>query len=220
VETRFARRKMPAKAPATCSAKRLKSGRAGKRQRMIELEVARIPLARLFPPGYLPGPTRRWHGMTGTIGANCIGKALARRTVTKRLSVSESYEVLKFSSKQARQAADDEPVNLRGTSQTVERRHQCFWTRIGQVWQPALTRARLMSAGEGGAARLLPPIDGYPVVRRNTSGKTDHHPFYLRLGSAFPHCQTVGILFARDCMGRLPSRVELRALEEMTLFVF
>ena len=180
--------------------KKLKSGDLD--STMIELEVA--DTASPFPMMDIPGQPGGGMGMMN-IG-EIFGKALGGRTTKKRLSVAESYEVL--ISEEADKLLDDETVN-RAAIEAVEQNGIVFLDEIDKVCARSDARGGDVSR-EGVQRDLLPLIEGTTVSTKHGPVKTDHVLFIA--SGAFHNAKPSDLL--PELQGRLPIRVELRALTE------
>ncbi|MDQ2094321.1 ATP-dependent protease ATPase subunit HslU [Rhodalgimonas zhirmunskyi] len=181
--------------------KKLKSGELD--DTMIELDVAdnASPMGMLDIPGMPPGQQA---GMMNL--GDIFGKAFGGRTVRKRLSVSESYEVL--IQEEADKLLDDEAVKVTAL-EAVEQNGIVFLDEIDKVCARADARGADVSR-EGVQRDLLPLIEGTTVSTKHGAVKTDHILFIA--SGAFHIAKPSDLL--PELQGRLPIRVELRALTE------
>jgi len=169
----------------------------------IELEVADSsnPLGGMFD---IPGQPGGQMGMMNL--GDIFGKAMGGRTTKKRMTVAESYEVL--ISDEADKLLDDETVNA-AALQSVEQNGIVFLDEIDKV-------CARQEAGGGDVSRegvqrdLLPLIEGTTVSTKHGPVKTDHILFIA--SGAFHIAKPSDLL--PELQGRLPIRVELRALTE------
>jgi ATP-dependent HslUV protease ATP-binding subunit HslU len=150
----------------------------------IELEVA--DTASPFPMMEMPGGG----GQMGMMNIGDIfGKALGGRTKTRKMSVKDSYELL--IAEEADKLIDDE------------------LDEIDKVCARADARGADVSR-EGVQRDLLPLIEGTTVATKHGAVKTDHVLFIA--SGAFHIAKPSDLL--PELQGRLPIRVELRALTE------
>ena len=170
---------------------------------VIELEIADTsnPLGGMFD---VPGQPGGQMGMMN-IG-DLFGKAMGGRTTKKRLTVSESYEVL--ISDEADKLLDEETVNA-AALQSVEQNGIVFLDEIDKVCARQEARGGDVSR-EGVQRDLLPLIEGTTVSTKLGPVKTDHILFIA--SGAFHIAKPSDLL--PELQGRLPIRVELRALTE------
>ncbi|MEQ6202950.1 ATP-dependent protease ATPase subunit HslU [Sulfitobacter sp. HNIBRBA2951] len=169
---------------------------------MIELEVA--DTSNPFSAMEIPGQPQMGGGMMN-IG-DLFGKAMGGRTTKKRLSVADSYEVL--IGEEADKLLDDETVT-RAAIEAVEQNGIVFLDEIDKVCTRADARGGDVSR-EGVQRDLLPLIEGTTVSTKHGPVKTDHVLFIA--SGAFHIAKPSDLL--PELQGRLPIRVELRALTE------
>jgi len=169
---------------------------------MIELEVA--DTSNPFSAMEIPGQPGGGAGMMN-IG-DLFGKAMGGRTTKKRLSVADSYEIL--IGEEADKLLDDETVN-RNAIEAVEQNGIVFLDEIDKVCARSDARSGDVSR-EGVQRDLLPLIEGTIVSTKHGPVKTDHILFIA--SGAFHIAKPSDLL--PELQGRLPIRVELRALTE------
>ncbi len=181
--------------------KKLRDGQLD--ETMIELEVA--DTANPFSAMEIPGqPGGGGMGMMNL--GDLFGKAMGGRTTKKRLSVAESYEIL--IGEEADKLLDDEAVT-RTAIETVEQNGIVFLDEIDKVCTRSDARGGDVSR-EGVQRDLLPLIEGTTVSTKHGPVKTDHVLFIA--SGAFHIAKPSDLL--PELQGRLPIRVELRALTE------
>ncbi|ANB33217.1 ATP-dependent HslUV protease ATP-binding subunit HslU [Rhodovulum sulfidophilum] len=171
---------------------------------LIELEIADTsnPLQGMEIPGMAPG-----QGQQGMMSlGDLFGKAFGGRTVKKRLTVADSYEIL--ISEEADKLLDDETVN-RTALEAVQENGIVFLDEIDKVCARSDMRGADVSR-EGVQRDLLPLIEGTTVSTKYGPVKTDHILFIA--SGAFHIAKPSDLL--PELQGRLPIRVELRALTE------
>lgn len=180
--------------------KKLKSGELD--DTIIELELADTsnPMAMFEVPGQ-PGQT----GGMMNLG-DMFGKAFQGRTVRRKLSVAESFEVL--IGEEADKLLDDETVT-KAAIDAVEQNGIVFLDEIDKVCARSDARGADVSR-EGVQRDLLPLIEGTTVSTKYGPVKTDHVLFIA--SGAFHIAKPSDLL--PELQGRLPIRVELRALTE------
>jgi ATP-dependent HslUV protease ATP-binding subunit HslU len=170
---------------------------------VIELEVADTsnPLGGFEVPGQ-PGA-----GMGGMMNiGDLFGKAMGGRTVKKRMTVAQSYEILL--AEEADKLLDDEAVTKKAL-ESVEQNGIVFLDEIDKVCTRQDARGGDVSR-EGVQRDLLPLIEGTTVSTKHGPIKTDHILFIA--SGAFHVAKPSDLL--PELQGRLPIRVELRALTE------
>jgi ATP-dependent HslUV protease ATP-binding subunit HslU len=180
--------------------KKLKSGELD--NTLIELDVT--DTSSPFPMMDIPGQPGSQMGMMN-IG-DLFGKAFGQRKQRKRLSVAESYEIL--IGEEADKLLDDEIVN-RAAIEAVEQNGIVFLDEIDKVCARSDARGADVSR-EGVQRDLLPLIEGTTVSTKFGPVKTDHVLFIA--SGAFHIAKPSDLL--PELQGRLPIRVELRALTE------
>ncbi|MGP6088634.1 ATP-dependent protease ATPase subunit HslU [Antarctobacter jejuensis] len=169
---------------------------------VIELEVA--DTASPFPTMEIPGQPGANMGMMNL--GEMFGKAFGGRTTRKRLTVAESYEIL--ISEEADKLLDDEQVKT-AALESVEQNGIVFLDEIDKV--AARQEARGGDVSREGVQRdLLPLIEGTTVSTKHGAVKTDHILFIA--SGAFHIAKPSDLL--PELQGRLPIRVNLRALTE------
>jgi len=166
---------------------------------MIELELTET--ASPFPAMEIPGQPS---GMMNL--GDIFGKAFGGRKVRKRLSVAESYDLL--IGEEADKLLDDETVT-RAALDAVQENGIVFLDEIDKVCARAESRGGEVSR-EGVQRDLLPLIEGTTVSTKHGPVKTDHILFIA--SGAFHIAKPSDLL--PELQGRLPIRVELRALTE------
>ena len=180
--------------------KKLKNGELD--DTMIELDIAdnSNPMGMMDIPGQ-PGSQM---GMMNL--GDIFGKAFGGRTTRRRMTVAESYEIL--IGEEADKLLDDEAVN-RTAVEAVEQNGIVFLDEIDKVCAKSDTRGGDVSR-EGVQRDLLPLIEGTTVSTKHGAVKTDHILFIA--SGAFHIAKPSDLL--PELQGRLPIRVELRALTE------
>ena len=180
--------------------KKLKTGELD--DTVIELDVAdnSNPMSMFEIPGQ-PGQNM---GMMNL--GDIFGGAMGGRTTRRKLTVAESYELLV--GEEADKLLDDETVT-RAAVHEVEQNGIVFLDEIDKVC------ARKNAGGadvsrEGVQRDLLPLIEGTTVSTKHGPVKTDHILFIA--SGAFHVAKPSDLL--PELQGRLPIRVELRALTE------
>ena len=180
--------------------KKLKSGELD--NTMIELEVA--DTSNPMPMFDIPGQPGQSMGMMNL--GDLFGKAMGGRTTRRKMTVAESYELLV--GEEADKLLDDEIVTRKALSE-VQENGIVFLDEIDKVC------ARKNASGadvsrEGVQRDLLPLIEGTTVSTKHGPVKTDH---ILFIASGAFHVSKPSDLLP-ELQGRLPIRVELRALTE------
>ncbi|MEO0386428.1 MAG: ATP-dependent protease ATPase subunit HslU [Pseudomonadota bacterium] len=168
----------------------------------IELEVA--DTSNPFPTMEIPGQPGQSMGAMNL--GDIFGKAFGGRTVRRKLRVADSYDLLV--AEEADKLVDQETVT-REAIQAVESDGIVFLDEIDKVCARADTRGADVSR-EGVQRDLLPLIEGTTVSTKHGPVKTDHILFIA--SGAFHIAKPSDLL--PELQGRLPIRVELKALTE------
>ena len=168
----------------------------------IELDVT--DSSNPMPMFDIPGQPQGQMGMMN-IG-DLFGKALGNRTVRRKMTVAESYELL--IGEEADKLLEDEVVT-RSALTAVEENGIVFLDEIDKVCARSDARGGDVSR-EGVQRDLLPLIEGTVVSTKHGPVKTDHILFIA--SGAFHIAKPSDLL--PELQGRLPIRVELRALTE------
>ncbi len=168
----------------------------------IELDLAdnSNPLQMMDIPGQPGG------GMGMMNLGDIFGKAMGGRTQRRRVKVSESYKLL--IEDEADKLLDEEIINKKAVD-AVEQSGIVFLDEIDKVCARSDARGGDVSR-EGVQRDLLPLIEGTVVSTKYGPVKTDHILFIA--SGAFHIAKPSDLL--PELQGRLPIRVELRALTE------
>ncbi|MCP4185340.1 MAG: ATP-dependent protease ATPase subunit HslU [Hyphomicrobiales bacterium] len=168
----------------------------------IEIEVADMssPMGGFDIPG-MPGAS------VGVMNiSDMMGKAFGERTKKRKLNVVESYDIL-VADESDKMLDEDQLISE--ALDSVENNGIVFLDEIDKI-------AIRQNTGGGGVSRegvqrdLLPLIEGTTVTTKHGSVKTDHILFIS--SGAFHQSKPSDLL--PELQGRLPIRVELRALEK------
>ena len=180
--------------------KKLRAGELDDQE--IELDVAdtSTPMPMLDIPGQ-PGSQM---GMMN-IG-DLFGKAFGQRMVKRKIKVAESHDLLV--GEEADKLLDDDSVT-RAAIEAVQENGIVFLDEIDKVCARSDTRGGDVSR-EGVQRDLLPLIEGTVVSTKYGTVNTDHILFIA--SGAFHVAKPSDLL--PELQGRLPIRVELRALSE------
>jgi ATP-dependent HslUV protease ATP-binding subunit HslU len=180
--------------------KKLREGSLDDKEIELDVADASNPLQMLDIPGQ-PG------GSMGMMNIGDIfGKAFSGRTKRRRMRVADSYEAL--IAEEADKLVDQESVT-RDAIEAVEQNGIVFIDEIDKVCARAETKGADVSR-EGVQRDLLPMIEGTTVATKHGAVKTDHILFIC--SGAFHIAKPSDLL--PELQGRLPIRVELRALTE------
>jgi ATP-dependent HslUV protease ATP-binding subunit HslU len=177
--------------------RKLKSGELDNTVIELDLTDTSNPMGGFEIPGQ-PG------GMMNL--GDLFGKAMGGRTVKKRMTVADSYDALVAD--EADKLLDDETVT-KAALEAVEQSGIVFLDEIDKVCARSDARGADVSR-EGVQRDLLPLIEGTTVSTKHGPIKTDHILFIA--SGAFHVAKPSDLL--PELQGRLPIRVELRALTE------
>ncbi len=180
--------------------KKLRGGELDDKEIEIEVADSSNPMGGMEIPG-MPGAS------VGVLNINdMFGKAFGGRTKKRRTTVSESYEAL--IADESDKLLDDEQI-VSEAIESVENDGIVFLDEIDKI----AVNDRQSGAGvsrEGVQRDLLPLVEGTIVSTKHGQVKTDH---ILFVASGAFHVSKPSDLLP-ELQGRLPIRVELRALEK------
>ena len=170
--------------------------------REIEIEVA--DNASMMPSFDIPGMPGASMSMINM--NDILGKALGQRTKKKKMTVAESHDILV--TEEADKLLDEDKV-IAAAIESVEQNGIVFLDEIDKVAARQDVRGGDVSR-EGVQRDLLPLIEGTTVSTKHGTVRTDHILFVA--SGAFHYAKPSDLL--AELQGRLPIRVELRALTE------
>ncbi len=190
----------PNASPATRETfrKRLRGGELNDKE--IEIQVADTGSG--MPAFEIPGMPGASVGMINL--NDMLGKALGGRTKTRRISVLESYDILV--AEESDKLLDNDQV-VQEAIKSVENDGIVFLDEIDKI-SARSERTGADVSREGVQRDLLPLIEGTTVGTKYGPVKTDH---ILFIASGAFHMSKPSDLLP-ELQGRLPIRVELRAL--------
>ncbi len=165
---------------------------------MIEIDVPDAAPPAMF--GAIPGMETQMQGLAE------LFKSFGGRTSRKRVSVSDSYDLL--IGQEADKLLDDEAIKA-AALEAVQENGIVFLDEIDKICARADARGADVSR-EGVQRDLLPLIEGTTVSTKYGPVKTDHILFIA--SGAFHVAKPSDLL--PELQGRLPIRVELQALTE------
>ena len=180
--------------------KKLRDGLLDDRE--IEVEVA--DQGGGMPSFDIPGMPGASVGMLNI--SDMLGSAMGPKTKTRKLSVKESYEVL--IAEEGDKLLDDEQV-VEEAIRVVENDGIVFLDEIDKVCARSERQGGDVSR-EGVQRDLLPMLEGTTVSTKHGQVKTNHILFIA--SGAFHVAKPSDLL--PELQGRLPIRVELRALTQ------
>lgn len=185
--------------PATRESFRKKLREGEMDEKEIEIEVRAQPQ---MPSFDLPGMPGASVGVMNV--SDLLGKAFGGQTKTKRTTVSESYEFL--INEESDKLLDEDKIIQEAVS-LVENSGIVFLDEIDKICARE-GRGGADVSREGVQRDLLPLIEGTVVSTKHGPVKTDHILFIA--SGAFHVAKPSDLL--PELQGRLPIRVELRAL--------
>ena len=178
--------------------KKLRDGELDDKE--IEIQVADTSMG--MPSFEIPGMPGSQVGMINL--NDMLGKALGQRTKSRKIDVRHSYELL--IAEESDNLIDDEQI-VQEAIQTVEENGIVFLDEIDKVCARSERIGGDVSR-EGVQRDLLPLIEGTTVSTKYGPVKTDHILFIA--SGAFHVAKPADLM--PELQGRLPIRVELRAL--------
>ncbi len=181
--------------------KRLRDGELDGKE--IELEI-RDSRGGGLPTFDIPGMPGAQMGMINL--NDMLGKALGGATKTKRLSVSESYDLLM--AEESDNLLDEDQVVAEGI-ELVEQNGIVFLDEIDKITGRSERIGGADVSREGVQRDLLPLIEGTTVATKHGPVRSDHILFIA--SGAFHLARPSDML--PELQGRLPIRVELKALD-------
>ncbi|HZD25582.1 MAG TPA: ATP-dependent protease ATPase subunit HslU [Alphaproteobacteria bacterium] len=179
--------------------RRLRDGELDDKE--VELELADSGGMPMFEIPGMPG------AQMGMVNLNdMLGKAFGGRTKRRRMTVHDSHDVL--IAEESDKLLDEEAL-VREAIREVEQHGIVFLDEIDKITARAERQGADVSR-EGVQRDLLPLIEGTTVSTKHGPVKTDHVLFIA--SGAFHLAKPSDLL--PELQGRLPIRVELRALTE------
>ncbi|MCK5384410.1 MAG: ATP-dependent protease ATPase subunit HslU [Alphaproteobacteria bacterium] len=179
--------------------KKLRDGELNDREIEIDVLDNSNPMGNMMDVPGMPGASM---GMV-SIG-DMFGKAFGERRKRKRMSVLQSYDVL-IAEESDKLLDEDKVVN--DALDLVQQNGIVFIDELDKITTRQDVRGGDVSR-EGVQRDLLPLIEGTTVTTRHGSVQTDHILFIA--SGAFHYSKPSDLL--AELQGRLPIRVELRAL--------
>lgn len=180
--------------------KKLREGELNDKEIELDLQDNSSPFGAFDIPG-MPGASV---GMVN-IG-DMMGKAMGGKTKRKKMRVEESYDILV--AEEADKLLDEEKV-VATALELVQQNGIVFLDEIDKIARNNEARGGDVSR-EGVQRDLLPLIEGTTVMTKHGPVKTDHILFVA--SGAFHYSKPSDLL--AELQGRLPIRVELRALTQ------
>ena len=181
--------------------RKLHAGELDDEEIELEIEDHKPPTLPTFD---IPGQPGASMGMMDL--GEMFGKVLGGRTIRRKMTVAESYDILV--GEEADKLLDDDTVT-KAALDAVEQNGIVFLDEIDKVCARAEVRGGDVSR-EGVQRDLLPLIEGTTVSTKHGAVNTDHILFIA--SGAFHVAKPSDLL--PELQGRLPIRVELRDLTE------
>ncbi len=181
--------------------KKLRNGELKDREIEIEIRDTSNPMDAMMDIPGMPGASM---GMIN-IG-DMFGKAFGERKKTKKMTVADSYEIL--IQEESDKLLDEEKM-ISSALDLVQQSGIVFIDEIDKIAARQDVRGGDVSR-EGVQRDLLPLIEGTTVITKHGPVKTDHMLFIA--SGAFHYAKPSDLL--AELQGRLPIRVELRALTQ------
>ncbi len=179
---------------------KLRTGEMNDKEIELDLQDHSNPLANMMDIPGMPGGSVSMMGI-----GDLFGKGM-EKTKRKKMKVSESYDILM--AEEADKLLDEDKV-IQNALTLVQQNGIVFLDEVDKIAVRADARGGDVSR-EGVQRDLLPLIEGTTVSTKHGSIKTDHILFIA--SGAFHYAKPSDLL--AELQGRLPIRVELRALTE------
>lgn len=179
--------------------KKLREGELNDREIEIEVQDSSNPMGSMMDIPGMPGASM---GMMNL--GDMLGKGFGDRTKKKKLNVEDSYEIL--IAEESDKLLDDDKINAKAL-ELVQQSGIVFIDEVDKIAARQDVRGGDVSR-EGVQRDLLPLIEGTTVTTKHGPVKTDHMLFIA--SGAFHYAKPSDLL--AELQGRLPIRVELRAL--------
>ncbi len=179
---------------------KLRSGELNDREIEIEVEDKSDIMPSMDIPG-MPGASMSMVNMN-----DMFGKAFGTRTKKKKIKVKDSYDVL--IAEESDKLLDEDKL-VASALELVQQNGIVFLDEVDKITSRQDGRSGDVSR-EGVQRDLLPLIEGTTVTTKYGPVKTDHILFIA--SGAFHYAKPSDLL--AELQGRLPIRVELRALTQ------
>jgi ATP-dependent HslUV protease ATP-binding subunit HslU len=180
---------------------KLRKGDFNDKEIELDLQDNTNPFANMFDVPGMPGASVSMMSI-----GDMFGKGMGGKTKRKKLTIGESYDILM--AEEADKLLDEDKV-VQSALDLVQQNGIVFVDEIDKIAVRQDTRGGDVSR-EGVQRDLLPLIEGTTVTTKHGPVKTDHILFIA--SGAFHYAKPSDLL--AELQGRLPIRVELRALTE------
>ena len=181
--------------------KKLRDGEFNDKEIELDIQDNSNPLANMFDIPGMPGASVSMMSM-----GDVFGKGFGEKTKRKKMSVAESYDVLV--TEESDKLLDEDKV-ISTAINLVQQNGIVFIDEVDKIAARQDAKGGDVSR-EGVQRDLLPLIEGTTVTTKHGTLKTDHILFVA--SGAFHYAKPSDLL--AELQGRLPIRVELRALTE------
>jgi len=179
---------------------KLRNGDFNDKEIELDLKDTSNPMANMFDMPDMPGASVSMMSI-----GDMFGKG-ANKTKRKKMNVEDSYDVLM--AEEADKLLDEDKV-IQDALEIVQQNGIVFLDEVDKIAVQTSARGGEVSR-EGVQRDLLPLIEGTTVNTKHGPVKTDHILFIA--SGAFHYAKPSDLL--AELQGRLPIRVELRALTE------
>ena len=180
--------------------KKLRAGDFDDKEIELDLQDNSNPLGKMFDMPDMPGASVSMMSI-----GDMFGKG-DKKTKRKKITVEQSYDILM--AEEADKLLDEDKV-ISNALELVQQNGIVFLDEVDKIAVNQNSRGGDVSR-EGVQRDLLPLIEGTNVTTKHGNVKTDHILFIA--SGAFHHAKPSDLL--AELQGRLPIRVELRALTE------
>lgn len=180
---------------------KLRAGEFNDKEIELDLKDNSNPLGNMFDIPDMPGASVSMMSI-----GDMFGKSMGTKTKRKKMTVAASYDVLM--TEEADKLLDEDKV-VQNALDLVQQNGIVFLDEVDKIAVNRDARGGDVSR-EGVQRDLLPLIEGTTVTTKHGPVKTDHILFVA--SGAFHYAKPSDLL--AELQGRLPIRVELRALTE------
>lgn len=180
---------------------KLRAGDLNDKEIELDLQDKSNPLSDMLDVPGMPGASVSMMSI-----GDMFGKGLGGKTKRKKLTVEESYDILM--GEEADKLLDEDKVT-QSALDLVQNNGIVFLDEVDKICVRQDAKGGDVSR-EGVQRDLLPLIEGTTVTTKHGTVKTDHILFVA--SGAFHYAKPSDLL--AELQGRLPIRVELRALTE------
>jgi len=181
--------------------KKLRNGDFDDKEIELDIRDNSNPLANMFDMPGMPGASVSMMSM-----GDMFGKELSGKTKRKKMTVEQSYDVLV--TEESDKLLDEDKV-IATALDLVQQNGIVFLDEVDKIAARSDAKGGDVSR-EGVQRDLLPLIEGTTVTTKHGTIKTDHILFVA--SGAFHYAKPSDLL--AELQGRLPIRVELRALTQ------